>query len=178
MKKISLDANAVLDFCYRFYGNLIFKSLWENLTACVRSKQICFFIVESIRIEVDSYIDSHGLDRSIFNQFVDDFGIRFPENDNFGDQTLELKQYLLQYPSCSKIHHVTKDNYGDIDIISLAKFNGKDSIVLTSETESKKLNWNASKISSHDVKIPNLCKLFNVDCYNWYKLFEYLGHKY
>lgn len=45
MKKISLDANAVLDFCYRFYGNEIFTKLWSDLEASVIARQICFLLL-------------------------------------------------------------------------------------------------------------------------------------
>lgn len=177
MKMLSLDANAVLDLCYRFYGNEVFEALWENLLSCISASQIRFYITSSIYQEILSYIELHELDVSIFEVFIKEYKIIFPESDEFGSKTLELKETLLGFSAARKSPHVTRDNYGDSDIVSFAKFLGNDAVVLTSETRSKILNWENPDHQRH-IKVPNLCELFNVECMNWFMLFNYLGHKY
>lgn len=177
MKKISLDANAVLDLCYRFYGTQVFNGLWGNLKACVAASQISFFITPSIHEEVTSYIALHDLDISIFENFIDELRVQFPDTDDFGSFTQELKETLLGFRAAMKSPHVIRDNYGDSDIVSFAKFMGNNAIVLTSETRSKILNWQNPDHQRH-IKVPNLCELVQVDCMNWFSLFSYLGHRY
>lgn len=177
MKKISLDTNAVLDFCYRFYGNEIFTKLWEDLSDRVISKQICFYIVPSIKEEIEEQIVKQQLEPQYFADFIDKYKVLFPKTDEFGSSTISLKEHLLNFAAAIKSHHVTKDNYGDADIVSFARYQGKDAIVLTSETSFKLLNWD-NPSHNHNIKVPNLCDLFQVDCMNWYSLFNYLGQKY
>ncbi|ATO19297.1 hypothetical protein BS636_06275 [Acinetobacter sp. LoGeW2-3] len=177
MKMISLDANAVLDLCYRFYGTQVFEGLWGNLQACVAANQIRFFITPSIHEEVTSYITLHDLDASIFDKFITEYKVHFPDTDEFGSSTLELKETLLGFRAASRSPHVIRDNYGDSDIVSFAKSLGNNAIVLTSETRSKILNWQNPEHQRH-IKVPNLCELFQVECMNWFNLFNYLGHRY
>jgi hypothetical protein len=177
MKKISLDANAVLDFCYRFYGNEIFTKLWDDLEASVIAKQICFFITPSILQEINFYISQHDLDSNKFDSFVSIYKVEFPKTDEFGSSTIALKKLLLSYKAAQNSPHVNRDNYGDADIVSFAKSVGGDAIVLTSETVFKLLDWNNPKHNNH-IKVPNLCELSGVECLNWFGLLDYLGQKY
>lgn len=177
MKKISLDANAVLDFCYRFYGNEIFIKLWADLESAVISKQICFYITPSILEEIKLYIHQHELDASKFEIFISINKVLFPTSDEFGSYTVELKELLLGCKAAINSPHVRRDNYGDADIVSFAKSKGKDAVVLTSETIFKALNWENPKHKDH-IKVPNLCALSGVECLNWFGLLDYLGQKY
>ena len=177
MKKISLDANAVLDFCYRFYGNKVFSQLWEDLESAVLAKQICFYITPSILDEIKTQIDQQDLDIAVFDQFIIVYKISFPTVDEFGSHILDLKELLLGYKAAINSPHVRRDNYGDADIVSFAKSKGSDAIVLTSETIFKSLNWDNPKHKDH-IKVPNLCALSGVDCLNWFGLLDYLGQKY
>lgn len=177
MKKISLDANAVLDFCYRFYGSEIFSTLWQDLEAAVISKQICFYITPSILQEIKIYINQHELDNNSFESFIHIYQVKFPTIDDFGSSTIELKTLLLNYKAAINSPHVKRDNYGDADIVSFAKSVGNDAIVLTSETIFRLLDWNNPKHKDH-IKVPNLCALSGVECLNWFGLLDYLGQKY
>ena len=177
MKKISLDTNAVLDFCYRFYGNKIFTKLWEDLEASVIAKQICFYITPSILEKIKIYIEQHELAEDNFNNFIDIYNVQFPKTDDFGSSTIALKTLLLNYKAAINSPHVKRDNYGDADIVSFAKSVGSDAVVLTSETIFKMLDWNNPKHKDH-IKVPNLCALSGVECLNWFGLLDYLGQKY
>lgn len=108
MKKISLDTNAVLDFCYRFYGNKIFTKLWEDLEASVIAKQICFYITPSILEKIKIYIEQHELAEDNFNNFIDIYNVQFPKTDDFGSSTIALKTLLLNYKAAINSPHVKR----------------------------------------------------------------------
>lgn len=174
MLKISLDTNAVLDLCYRTYPQHIFPNLWESLLAQKSANFIRFYICQSALDEVTQKITDYGYNTDTINNFLSSFNVEVITPDAHGDSTLELKRQLLGFPASMSSYHVTKDNYADLDIISLAHSWQGGVCVLTCEQKAPVINWDNKK---HDrlLKVPNICEKLNITCGNWVFLFEEIG---
>ena len=64
--KISLDTNAVLDFCYRTYPEDVFPQLWGVLHSFKLANTVKFFICDSILSEIEQKISDYNYDEDIF----------------------------------------------------------------------------------------------------------------
>ena len=174
MMKISLDTNAVLDFCYRTYPKDIFPQLWEMLQAFKLANTVKFFICESILSEIEQKISDYSYDETIFEDFLNKFSVRKITSDEHGASTIELKKQLLRFPASSDSHHVKKDNYADLDVVSLGHYLGADACVLTCEQKAPIFNWE-TRTHKGNLKVPNICEKFSLDCGNWPHVLAKLG---
>jgi len=174
MMKISLDTNAVLDFCYRTYPENVFPQLWGVLHSFKLANTVKFFICDSILSEIEQKISDYNYDEDIFQNFLDRFSVRKITSDEHGASTLELKKQLLRFPASSDSHHVKKDNYADLDVISLSHHLGSGACVLTCEQKAPVFNWDA-KSHKGSLKVPNICEKFSLDCGNWPQVLLKLG---
>ncbi len=174
MIKISLDTNAVLDFCYRNYPEQIFKEIWSSLESSRLANQVKFYMCQAVLHEIEQKITDYEYDESIFHAFLDRFCVHQIKPNEHGASILGLKQELLKYNASKNSHHVTKDNYADLDVVSLAHHYGSDACVITCEQRNPFLNWGA-KSQGHNMKVPNICEKLNIECGNWSYLFSKLG---
>lgn len=174
MMKISLDTNAVLDFCYRTYPKDIFPQLWDILHSFKLANTVRFFICESILSEIEQKISDYEYDESIFEEFLALFSVNKIASDEHGISTIELKKQLLRFPASSESHHVKKDNYADLDVVSLGHYLGHGACILTCEQKAPLFNWE-TKSHKGNLKVPNICEKFSLDCGNWPQVLARLG---
>ncbi|SPL69318.1 DUF4411 family protein [Acinetobacter stercoris] len=174
MIKISLDTNAVLDLCYRTYPEQIFLEIWSSLEACKSANQIKFYMCEAVLHEIEQKITDYEYDESVFIAFLDRFCVHQINPNEHGSSILTLKQELLKYEASRSSQHVMKDNYADLDVISLAYHYGVDTCVITCEQRTPFFNWE-NKSHTRNMKIPNICEKLNIECGNWSDLFLKLG---
>lgn len=177
MNKISLDANAVIDLCYRFYPFHTFEPLWRELDLFFKGSYE-LYICRSVYNEVDNYIDNHKFDKQIFDDFMNQYNIEIIDIDQFSEQLLSLQKTLLAYPASCKSKHVTETSaVPDAHLIALASYLGGNSIVLTGEQGAPRFDWNNSSAArnSGGLKIPNICDKVKVKCMNWVKFFDHIG---
>lgn len=177
MIKISLDTNAVLDLCYRNYPETIFEEIWTSLESSKLANQIKFYMCEAVLLEIEQKISDYEYDESVFRNFLERFSVYQMTPNDHSSSILNLKRKLLQYEASKASHHVNKNNYADLDVISLADHCGKDSWVITCEQRTPFFNWD-NKSHSRNMKIPNICEKFQIECGNWSDLFNKLGFKF
>ncbi len=169
--RISLDTNAVLDFCYRFYPKTLFNTLWSELDQYVQTKTVEFYITESVQAELAAKIQKYEFDVAVLNCFLDQFGVIEKKRDDFGDAILSIQTKLLKYEFSKKSKQVMSP-HTDIDVIGLAfKLGG---LAITSEQGlGVDFNPNAKVL----IKIPNIAQLLNIECGNWVYFLNKLGIK-
>lgn len=171
---VSLDTNAIIDFCYRSYPKSIFPSVWDQIHACISSGMLKFHECNSVHLEVEQQIANFQYDANIYVEFITDFRVLRMQPDIFANKTIEIKTRLLSLPALKKSSHVVRDNYADVDIVSLALHLKNDCLVLSSEQ--KNLNFNPKNPSNpNGLKVPNLCEIFSARSGTWSTLFEDIG---
>ncbi|GAC1375138.1 MAG: hypothetical protein NVS3B3_14890 [Aquirhabdus sp.] len=173
--KISLDTNAVLDFCYRFYPKTLFNSLWSELDHYIQARTIEFHMSESVKAELIGKVEDYEFDKAILQSFLDQFRVIEQKRDDFGDAVLSIQNKLLKYEFSKKSKQATSP-HADIDVISLAsKLNG---LAITSEQGfGSKFNPHTSVHKDRGVKIPDVAKLLEIECGNWVYFLNKLGIK-
>ncbi len=174
MLKISLDTNAVLDFCYRAYPQHIFDDLWRQLLAQKSASFVKFYVCQSVIDELNQKITDYEYDVEKFNTFMGLFNVEIIQPAVHGESTLHLKRQLLNFPVSRNSRHVNTDNYADLDIISLAHSWQGDICVLTCEQKSPMFNWQ-NQSQERAMKVPNICEQFSIECGNWVLVLEKLG---
>jgi predicted DNA-binding protein (UPF0278 family) len=173
--KISLDTNAVLDFCYRFYPKALFNSLWSELDQFVQTKNIEFYISDSVKAELLDKVEDYKFDMILLDCFFNQFGVIEQKRDDFGDAVLSIQSKLLKYEFSKKTKQATSP-HADIDVISLASKIG--GLAITSEQGfGAKFNPNINVHKDRGVKIPDVAKLLNIECGNWVYFLNKLGIK-
>lgn len=177
MYKISLDTNAVLDFCYRTYPENIFPKLWDEVEALCLGNFIKFHVCESVLTEIHDKILQYQWDDNVFEEFSARFNLLEVKLDDHGQETLDIKSTLVKLPASANSKHVQEDNYADIDVVSLCKFLKKNSMVITCEQGVSYFNWSNPKHKAF-IKVPSICEKFGLDCGGWPFLFEKLGLKF
>lgn len=173
--KVSLDTNAVLDFCYRFYPKTLFNSLWSELDHYVQTNTIEFYMSESIKAELIGKVEDYEFDKAVLQCFLDQFSVIEQKRDDFGADVLLIQSKLLTYEFSKKSKQATSA-HADIDVISLASKLG--GLAITSEQGfGKKFNPNINVHKDRGVKIPDVAKLLNIECGNWVYFLTKLGIK-
>lgn len=173
--KISLDTNAVLDFCYRFYPKILFNALWADLDRYVQAKTIEFHISESVKAELIGKVEDYEFDKAVLQCFLDQFSVIEQKRDDFGDAVLSIQNKLLTYEFSKKSKQATSP-HADIDVISLASKLG--GLAITSEQGfGNKFNPDINVHKDRGVKIPDVAKLLNIECGNWVYFLNKLGIK-
>lgn len=173
--RISLDTNAVLDFCYRFYPKTLFNTLWSELDHYVQTRAIEFYMSESVKAELIGKIEHYEFDIADLQYFLDQFSVVEQKRDDFGDAILLIQSKLLKYEFSKKSKQATSP-HADIDVISLAsKLSG---LAITSEQGfGTKFNPSINVHKDRGVKIPDVAKLLNIECGNWVYFLNKLGIK-
>lgn len=168
-----VDTNAMLDFCYRYYHNEQFPTLWDALEEAVFAKQIQFIITKHIEEEIQGKITQFNYDVKLFGEFKSRFNLSTLREELYDITLLEIKEKLVtnvpiyQYSDPKKIDNIEADLS---NISAVLKRNG---FVLTSE---QGFNTDITKLGKkRQLKIPDTCRYFNVECYHWIDIFNSLG---
>lgn len=172
MSNYSIDTNAILDFCYRFYPEKTFPSVWAELEAAIYAKHCFIFISESIHTECLQRISAFGFELSVFNDFKSRMHIKIIQKDDFGSFIICIQKLLREDQRFSSSDYAT-GSLADIDVISLAR--AVDGVVLTSE-RGHGLNKVSAKHRGR-AKIPDVCEFVQVDCCDLVALFDKIGMK-
>lgn len=169
--KISLDTNAILDFCYRYYPERTFSNLWALLQSYKSSGQITFYACQCVVAEVKQYILNYDLDAYVFDDFIQRFQVKVIDFKHYQEHSLGLQKALIIYPIAQNSYHIKQQDYADLSIIALAQ--KENATVITSEQKAPSLDWN--KKHQNQMKVPNVCEKVNIPCGNWNFLFQHLG---
>jgi Domain of unknown function (DUF4411) len=173
--RISLDTNAVLDFCYRFYPKSIFNRLWSELDRFVETKTIEFYMSETVKAELIGKVTDYQFDQAELDYFLVQFNVIEWKRDEFGDAVLSIQNKLLKYEFSKKSKQATSP-HADIDVISLASKLG--GLAITSEQGfGTKFNPNTNLHKDRGVKIPDVAKLLDIECGNWVYFLNKIGIK-
>lgn len=177
MFKISLDANVIIDLCYRTYPIHLFPQLWAELDLFFKGAY-GLYLCETIYDEVENYIYNHNVDKVVIDDFISKFNVSIVSRNDIGNQILAIQRKLLEYPASEKSNHVkATDSVPDIHLIALASYLGSNVLVLTSEQGVPNFDWNSSNAAkqSGGLKIPNICEKLGIQCMSWVKFFEHVG---
>lgn len=168
MRVFCLDANAILDFCYRFYPQEIFGSLWELLDSAVLARQIRFVMTKHIHDEVVAKITHMGYDKAVFDVFLASFDVQII--DDYDANLSQLKATLM---SVTTAIDPKKLSNLDNDLSNICVSMMYRHTVITSE---QGFNNNiATATNIRHLKIPDICRHFNVSCGNWLMVFREIG---
>ncbi len=172
MKYISLDTNAILDFCYRTYPEKIFPKLWELVDSLVLSRAIKLYVCSSVLEETQDKIDTFEYDLDILHSFLERYFVQTIEKDDVGNEIIDIRQMLLKHSFSANSPHATSDE-PDVDLIAIAKHLGDNSLVITGEIGFIGNNWdNFIGNRKTRIKIPDICCLTNIKSCSWSTLFE------
>lgn len=170
MLKISLDTNAVLDLCYRFYPEAIFTNLWSYLLIQMQQHQISFYLSSTNKDECLAKITDFIFDKNIFDEFINKLKVQVVARDDFGDSVIHIQKILRQHAHFAKSAHATKDQE-DVDMIALARH--IQGAALTSERGFGKASYEHRP--QPRPKIPDICEVTNINCIDWVSFFKQLG---
>ncbi|MCB1657038.1 MAG: DUF4411 family protein [Pseudomonadales bacterium] len=173
MYKISLDTNAMLDLCYRFYPKSIFANVWSCLLIQMQQHHFAFYLSSTNKNECIKKIEQFDYDQVIFDDFISTMKVQVIERDDFGDSVIYIQKTLHQHPSFAKSIHATRPEE-DVDMIALARH--IKGAALTSERGFGKENH--AKQSKSRPKIPDICELVNIKCTDWVTFFGLLGMRF
>ncbi|MDS7931877.1 DUF4411 family protein [Acinetobacter sp. V102_4] len=172
MKYISLDTNAILDFCYRTYPEKTFPKLWELVDSLVLSRAIKLHVCSSVLEETTDKIETFEYDLEILNLFLERYFVQTIEKDDVGNHIIDIRKMLIKYPFSANSPHATSDE-PDVDLIAIAKYLGANSIVITGEIGFIGNNWdNFIGNRKTRIKIPDICCLTKIQSCSWSSLFE------
>lgn len=172
MKYISLDTNAILDFCYRTYPEITFPKLWELVDSLVLCRTVKLCVCSSVLEETRDKADTFDFDQDILNAFLDRYFVQIIEKDDVGNEIINIRTMLIRYPFSATSDHATSDE-PDVDLIATARHLGADSLVVTGEIGFIGNNWDT--FVGHRktrIKIPDICCLMNVQSSSWSSLFK------
>lgn len=170
MYKISLDTNAMLDLCYRFYPKSIFENVWSCLLIQMQQQHFAFYLSSTNKDECIKKIEQFDYDQVIFDDFINTMKVQVIERDDFGDSVIYIQKTLRLHPNFSTSIHANQPEE-DVDMIALARH--IKGTALTSERGFGKQN-NAKQSKSRP-KIPDICELVNINCMDWVAFFRHLG---
>lgn len=171
---LSLDTNAILDFCYRIYPELTFPRLWEMMDELTLTTTIKFCICSSILDETRSKLETFAFDENILDEFLVRFRVTVIDRDDVGSSIINIRTKLLGYSFATTSAHATKDE-PDVDLIATAQKYKTNGYVITGEIGFIGADWDAFTTKSRrkeQIKIPDICALINVNCYSWLNLFQ------
>lgn len=170
MRVYCLDTNAMLDLCYRVYPKHIFINLWEVLPRMVLLHQISFVVSCDIDAEVRNKITLFGYDMAVFDNFMTD--CRIQVTDEYQAQLAQLKADLAQSTSIPNPRTLDRLN-NDLSNVCVGLL--QRAMVITSE---QGFNRSLSQVTRvNELKIPDTCRHFGVECGNWLPLFEHIGYQ-
>lgn len=172
MRYLSLDTNAILDFCYRIYPELTFPKLWELLDDLVIITAIKFCVCSSVLEETKSKCLAFKFEESILDDFLTRYRVMIIERDDVGNNILSIRTNLLNYPFSATSPHAISDE-PDVDLIATAqKFNSKG-CVITGEIGFIGPHWDTFRAKRNQrIKVPDICALMNVESHSWLTLFQ------
>lgn len=173
MIKISLDTNAVLDFCYRSHPEHVFPTLWQLLQSAVMAGQCRFYMCSTAYAEIVSQISAFNFDQTYFDTFTRILKVEVISRDDVGNQINAIRESLTQYDFARSSDYAVRDNV-DVDVMATAlMFKGH---VVTCEYANLAFNWKSYTGKPRTkLKIPEVCDLMQVVCSNWIPVFEQLG---
>ena len=173
MIKISLDTNAVLDFCYRSHPEHVFPSLWQLLQSAVMAGQCRFYMCSTAKAEIVSQISAFNFDPTHFDTFTEILKVEVIPRDDVGNQINAIRQTIKKYPFAMSSSYVTRENV-DVDVMATAML--LQGHLVTCEYGNLTFNWQSySGKPKNNLKIPEVCDLMQVVCSNWIPVFEQLG---
>lgn len=170
MRIYCLDTNAILDLCYRFYPKYIFSTLWENISNAIIARQIKFIITQHIQTEITAKISQMRYDMAVFEEFMAYFNVSVVECNEYEANLAQIKATLMQKTS---IRPADALNNLDNDLSSVCISILQKSTAITSE---QGFNHNIAMATNiRNLKIPDVCRHFQVDCGNWLIVFNHIG---
>lgn len=172
MKYISLDTNAILDFCYRTYPEITFPKLWELVDSLVLSRTVKLCVCSSVLEETRDKANTFDFDQDILDSFLDRYFIQVIEKDDVGSEIIDIRKMLIKYPFSANSDHANSDE-PDVDLIATAKHLGGNSLVITGEIGFIGHNWDKFVGNRKTrIKIPDICCLMSVQSCSWSSLFK------
>ncbi|MFZ7791446.1 DUF4411 family protein [Acinetobacter lwoffii] len=171
---LSLDTNAILDFCFRAYPELTFPKLWELLEELTLTSTIKLCVCSSILEETRSKCLAFEYDENILDEFLIRFRVIVIDRDEVGSRILNIRAKLLSYAFAQTSAHATKDE-PDVDLIATAQKYNANGHVITGEIGFIGADWDAFTAKARrkeQIKVPDICALINVNCSSWLNLFQ------
>ncbi|MFB6349448.1 DUF4411 family protein [Moraxella sp. ZJ142] len=165
-----LDTNSILDFCYRYYPQAMFGSLWESLDAAILANQIKFVIAQHIYTETTDKISYMGYDRTVFDAFLAAFRVQI-----IGGYDADLSALKADLMSITTAITAQRLSHLDNDLSSICVSRTHGCTVITSEQGFN--NDIATATNIRNLKIPDICRHFNISCGSWLIIFKTIGFR-